>query len=268
MGALQGAVAIVTGAASGIGEATARRFAGDGARLILSDIQAERGAALAAELGGRFVPCDVTVEAEVEALVAAAVGAHGRLDCMINNAGQLGAVGSITEISGAAWQATIAVLLTSVFFGMKHAARVMRDQGEGVILSTASVGGLVALTPHVYAAAKHGVVGLTRSVASEMAGYGVRVNAVAPGNVPTRMTELAYGDAEAMRRAAEARNPLKRLISADEIAGAFAYLAGPDGRNITGQVLIVDAGLTECRLDAAYYGKPPAFFDAQGSRQG
>jgi NAD(P)-dependent dehydrogenase (short-subunit alcohol dehydrogenase family) len=259
-------VAVITGAASGLGEAAARRFAADGARVVLGDIQVERGTGLAAELGGDFLRCDVTDEADVEALVAAAVERHGRLDCMINNAGQLGALGSVTEIDASAWDRTIAVLLTSVFYGMKHAGRVMREQREGCILSTTSVAGLAALGPHVYTAAKHGVIGLTLSVASELAEYGVRVNAVAPGNVPTRMTELAYGDAEAMLRAAEARNPLKRVVSAEEVAGALAYLAGADGRNITGQVLAIDAGLTACRLDAAYYAKPASYFDAFGNQ--
>jgi NAD(P)-dependent dehydrogenase (short-subunit alcohol dehydrogenase family) len=259
-------VVAITGAASGLGEAAARRFAADGARVFVGDIQVERGTALAAEIGGDFVRCDVTDEGDVEALIAAAVERHGRLDCMINNAGQLGALGSVTEISAPAWDRTIAVLLTSVFYGMKHAGKIMREQRDGCILSTASVAGLAALGPHAYTAAKHGVVGLTLSVASELAEYGVRVNAVAPGNVPTRMTELAYGDAEAMLRAAEARNPLKRVVSAEEIAGALAYLAGPEGRNITAQVLALDAGLTACRLDASYYGKPASYFDAFGNK--
>lgn len=259
-------VTIITGAASGLGEATARRFATDGARLILSDIQMDRGQALAHELGADFLPCDVTQEEDVEALVAAALSRHGRLDCMINNAGQLGAVGSVTEITASAWTASMAILLGGVFLGMKHAGRIMRAQGEGVILSTTSVAGISALGPHAYTAAKHGVVGLTRSVASELAQYGVRVNAIAPGNVPTRMTELAYdGDPAAMIEHWRQRNPLKRIIHADEIAGAFAYLAGPDGRNITGQVLTVDAGLTACRLDARYYAKPAAYVDGAGS---
>ncbi len=266
MSSLNGKVVVITGAASGLGEATARRFARDGARVILGDIRADAGAALAEELGGVFQPCDVTREADIAALVDRAVADHGRLDCMINNAGQLGAVGRIEAIEASAWRDTMAVLLDSVFYGMKHAARVMRPQGSGAILSTSSVAGVVALGPHVYTAAKHAVVGLTKSVASELAESGVRVNAVAPGNVPSRMTILAYGDEETMHKATAARNPLKRPIAASEIAGLFAYLASDDAINITGQVIKLDAGLVECRMDASYYGKPAAYFDAFGNR--
>lgn len=259
-------VTVITGAAGGLGEATARRFASEGAKLVLGDIREDAGRALAQSLGASFLPCDVTREGDVEALVAHAVTHHGRLDCMINNAGQLGALGRIQEIDAAAWGDTMAILLNSVFFGMKHAARVMRPARSGVILSTSSVAGIVALGPHAYTAAKHAVLGLTRSVAAELAEDGIRVNAVAPGNVPTRMTEMAYGDGEAMRAASQARNPLRRVVTADEIAGAFAYLASDDAMNITGQVIAPDAGLMDCRMDASYYAKPPSFFDAYGNR--
>lgn len=263
---LEGKVTVITGASSGLGAATARRFAAEGAVLVLGDIREDAGGALAEELGGRFLPCDVTREADVAALVDGAIEAHGRLDCMINNAGQLGALGRVEDISAQSWRDTMAILVDSVFYGMKHAARVMRAQGEGVILSTSSVAGLVALGPHAYTAAKHAVIGLTRSVAAELAADGIRVNAVAPGSVPSNMTDFAYGDAEAMRKVAEARNPLRRMIGPEEIAGAFAYLASNDAFNLTGQVIALDAGLVECRLDASYYAREPSYFDAYGNR--
>jgi NAD(P)-dependent dehydrogenase (short-subunit alcohol dehydrogenase family) len=263
---LEDRVTVITGAASGLGEATARRFAQEGALLVLGDIREAAGAALAAELGAQFVPCDVTCEADVAALVQRAGEIHGRIDCMINNAGQLGAVGRIEEIEERAWRDTMAVLLDSVFYGMKHAAKAMRPRGEGVILSTSSAAGLAPLGPHAYTAAKHAVIALTRSVAAELSSDGIRVNAVAPGNVPTRMTALAYGDADAMREAARARNPLGRVVEGDEIAGAFAYLASDDAINITGQVIALDAGLVGCRLGSSYYARPATYFDAEGDR--
>src|SRR5271168_2210590 len=140
---LNGMITIVTGGAHGLGEATARRFVADGATVLLSDIQAERGAAVAKEIGAVFFAADVTIENEVAALVAEGIKRYGRLDCMINNAGLLGPVTSIGEISGIEWGDTIAVLLSSVFYGMKHAARAMIAQRSGVILSTASVAGIV-----------------------------------------------------------------------------------------------------------------------------
>lgn len=263
MPSLNGLVTVITGAANGLGEATARRFVADGAIVVLSDIDARRGAAVAAELGMQFVAADVTVESEIAALVDAAVAAHGRLDVMINNAGLLGAVGSIADITEDAWNRTIAVLLGSVFFGMKHAARVMIPQKSGCILSTTSVAGFVALGPVAYTAAKHGVVGLTKSVASELAAHGIRVNAVAPGTVPTPLTAQVYGSAQGVRDAAVGKNPLGRAIEPDEIAGGFAYLAGPDGRGITGQILTIDAGLTACPAATPYQEKAAAFIDAR-----
>ncbi|WP_253183412.1 SDR family oxidoreductase [Sphingobium phenoxybenzoativorans] len=245
---------ILTGASGGIGSATARRFARDGARLILSDFDEPKGSALADELGARFIAADVTRECEVEALVQAALNEHGRLDVMINNAGQVGAVGSIAELDAGDWSRTFAILLDSVFFGMKHAARAMIATGHGgTILSTTSVAGLAPLGPHAYTTAKHAVVALTQSVAAELAAHQIRVNAVAPGRVLTGMTVAVYGSDENVRAAAEAQHPLGTTIDADEIAGAFAFLAGDDARNITGQILAVDSGVAALRLPPPYY---------------
>jgi NAD(P)-dependent dehydrogenase (short-subunit alcohol dehydrogenase family) len=254
MTTLAGKVTIITGAATGLGEATARRFAAEGALLVLCDIDEAGGAAVARELGAEFVKTDVTCEGDVEAAVARAVALHGRLDCMINNAGAVGPMESIADITQSRWNWSIDILLNSVFYGMKHAARVMIDQGDGCILSTASVSAVAAMGPHHYVAAKHAVIGLTKSVASELAASGIRVNAVAPGAIPTRLAIGLFGNEAAARENAARRHPLKRVIEADDIAAGFAYFAGDSGRNITGQVLTIDGGLTACPEAARYEG--------------
>ncbi|MDP4917321.1 MAG: SDR family oxidoreductase, partial [Haliea sp.] len=192
---LAGKVAVITGAASGIGEATARRFVEEGCKVVLGDIQIEQGQALAAELGAGvvFQQCNVTKEDEVAALIDLAVKDFGRLDIMFNNAGIVGAIGPIDTTIDAEWSATLAVLLNGVFYGMKHAARVMKPQQSGAIISMSSVAGITGgLGPHAYAAAKTAVVGLTKNVAAELCAYGIRVNAIAPYSVATSMVADAY----------------------------------------------------------------------------
>ena len=160
-GRLEGKTAVVTGGASGIGEATVRNFVQEGARCVIADLQIDLAEALAAELGDAAVAVatDVAKEDGVAGAVEKAVSQFGRLDVMFNNAGILGAVGPISQIEGAAWQHTIDVLLSSVFFGIKHASRVMMKQGSGSIVNTASTAGVRAgLGPHIYTTAKHGVV--------------------------------------------------------------------------------------------------------------
>lgn len=247
-GRLEGRVALITGGASGIGEGTVRRFVEEGARCLVVDLQDDRGRALCAELGDAtaYQRADVGVEADVEAAVAAAVARFGRLDIMFNNAGILGAIGPIAEIEGSAWQRTIDVLLSSVFYGIKHAARVMIPQGSGVILNTASTAGVRAgLGPHVYTAAKHGVVGLTQSVATELAPHGVRANVIAPGGTVSALTsKLVTGDPDATEQAAKligSRGPLGRPGLPVDIANAALYLASDEASYVTGHVLVVDA---------------------------
>ncbi len=258
---LQDKIALVTGAASGIGAATARRFAAEGATLVLADIQTYKGEALARELGNAvFLRTDVTREADVAAAVDLAVTRFGHLDCCVNNAGLVGAVGTIVHTAQEHWDATIAVLLRSVFFGMKHAARVMLPRSQGSILSVSSVAGIAGgLGPHVYTAAKHGVVGLTASVASELAPHGIRVNAVAPGNVVTPLIIGLRGSEEAAVASSIARSPRGKPIMAEDIAATLAYLASDDAANVTAQTLVIDGGLTGCGFDANYHAKPAAF---------
>lgn len=242
-------VTVITGAASGIGEGAARRFVEEGARVVIADLQVDAGQALASELGdvARFIECDVTKEDNVAAAVDLAVADFGRLDCMINNAGVVGAVGSIKDTSAEAWDFTIAVLLRGVFLGMKHAARVMIPQGAGSILSISSTAGLAGgLGPHCYTAAKHAVVGLTKSVSSELVRQGIRVNAVSPGNTVTAMTAAVItGDPTNETDTIDAisdGSPLGIAGFPSDIANALLYLASDEARYVSGHTLLVDGG--------------------------
>lgn len=238
-------VVIITGAASGIGEAAARLFAAEGGKVVVSDVNAERGEQVAAEIGGHFVRADVTREEAIEALVVAAVKRYGRIDCMINNAGMVGAVGSILDTPANYWRATQAALLDSVFYGIKHAGRVMREQQSGVILSVSSIAGVMGgLGPHAYTAAKHAVVGLTRSAASELSRHGIRVNAVAPGTTVTALIEEVRGGREQAMAAAAQVSPLGTALLPEEIAAGLLFLAGDGAAHIAGHTLVIDSGVT------------------------
>jgi NAD(P)-dependent dehydrogenase (short-subunit alcohol dehydrogenase family) len=182
--------------------------------------------------------------------VDTAVREFGRLDCMFNNAGIVGAHGGIDEIPLEEYEFTMAVLLRSVFLGMKHAARVMKQQHSGVILSTTSIGGLQGgLGPHIYGAAKGAVIALTKNVAAELGAWSIRVNAIAPGKILTPMNAAnVVGDPDAMDEAREAfqtRTPLRgRIGVADDIAHAALWLASDDAGFVSGHTLVVDGGLT------------------------
>jgi len=248
---LQDKVAVVTGAASGIGEGTARRFVAEGAKVVIADFQQEAGAALADKLGDAavFHHTDVTVESEVAAAVDLAVSTWGSLDVMFNNAGIVGVVGPISETTADAWNRTIDVLLHGVFHGVKHAARIMGPQGSGSIVSTSSTAGVMGgLGPHGYTAAKHAVIGLTKSVANELAQYGVRVNAISPGNTVTAMTAGVgtgdHTDIEGTTKYIAKGSPLGYAGFPEDIANAALYLASDESRYVSGHTLVVDAGQT------------------------
>ena len=272
-GRLDGMVAVITGAASGIGAGTARRFVAEGASVVLADIQQELGESLAAELGDSalFALTNVTSEDDVAATVDMAVDQWGRLDVMFNNAGILGAVGSIAHTPLGDWERTISVLLTGAFLGSKHAARVMVPRGSGSIINTSSIAGVTGgLAPHAYSTAKHGVIGLTRTVASEMAAHGVRVNAVAPGNTISAMTaDVMTGDHSNLDQAAtviQSKSPLGIAGEPDDIAGAVVYLASDDSRYITGHTLVIDGGQVNAGSVPRFHMADPGLHTEAGSR--
>ena len=236
---------VITGGASGIGAATARRFAAEGAKIVLADIDQEGGAKLAAELGAHFVVTDVTDEAAVAGLIETAVSRHGRLDVLCNNAGIMGA-GTLPELDSDTWRRVLDIDLNSVFYGCRAAIPAMREAGGGVIVNTASisgVGGDYALPS--YNAAKAGVVNLTRSLAIEHADQNIRVNCVCPGPIDTPMA-AAIGQMPEVRAEYEKAIPMGRVGRADEIAGVIAFLASDDASYMTGEAVVVDGGLTAC----------------------
>lgn len=249
---LEGKVAVITGAASGIGEASARRFAEEGCKVVLGDIQEEAGQALASELGSAavFAQCNVTSEDEVSNLVDVAVNEFGRLDVMFNNAGIVGAIGPIETTLEPEWSATLAILLNGVFFGMKHAARVMKPQNSGSIISMSSVAGVTGgLGPHAYAAAKHAVVGLTKNVGAELCGNGIRVNCIAPYSMATSMVADAYlSDHKAIDEATKMLKDESPLVGrpglAIDVANAALWLASDESGYTNGHTLTTDAGIT------------------------
>lgn len=261
---LEGKVAVITGAASGIGEGTARIFVAEGANVVLADMQVEKGEALARELGtASFIKTDVTSEDAIAASIAHAIQRFGRFDCMINNAGFVGGVGSISEFKTEHWHATLSVLLDGVFYGIKHAARALIKQGQGgAILSTSSIAGMRGgYGAHAYATCKAAVIGLTRSAASELSSKQIRVNAVAPGGVISALTLGLMGDVDASKidEMAAAYSPMKLPMYPAEIGQAFAYLASDHARQVTGQVIVVDAGALMAPEPAPFHGMEPGF---------
>jgi NAD(P)-dependent dehydrogenase (short-subunit alcohol dehydrogenase family) len=239
---LRGRVALITGAASGIGKAIAQALAGEGAQVVVADVNEPAGRAAAAQLvdqGGRarFVGCDVIDEASVEAAVGSVLEIEGRLDIMVNNAGIITPPASLIESSAADWDRHFAVNLRGVFFGVKHAARAMLQSG-GCIINMASVAGMGAapkLGP--YGATKAAVIQLTQTAALELARQHIRVNAICPGWTDTPLLDGLE------RSKLERQIPLGRLGQAEEIAGLVVYLASDAATFITGSALRIDGGI-------------------------
>ena len=245
---LAGKVAIVTGAGSGIGRASALRFAEEGASVVAADLRGpkvEETVAMIEQAGGVAAPCvaDVADAADAERMVATAIEAFGRLDALFNNAGTI-RPGTAVKLSQEDWDLVMAVNVRSVFLGAKYAVPAMVERGGGAIVSTASVSGLSGDPGNVvYSASKAAVVNLTRSLAIDHARDGIRVNCICPGAVDTPPVGRMLADPDARARA-ERAHPLGRLGRPEDIAAAAVWLCSDDSSWITGHALVVDGGLT------------------------
>jgi len=253
---LENQVAVVTGGARGLGAGIVSRFVEEGARVVFSDLLNEKGKALEEEFGQNvaFYRADATSAPDTEALMDFAVQRFGRLDCVVNNAGTGGVRGPIAEIPVEGFDQSIALLLRGPFLGIKYAVPHMKG---GTIINIASISGITAgYSPHVYTAAKFGIVGLTKSVALELAEQGIRVNAICPGKMATYIWAKVYPDmpADLVERVPEITEPwlaegvpLGRAGFPADIANAALWLASSESSFVTGQAIVVDGGLTSGR---------------------
>ncbi|RUL69417.1 SDR family NAD(P)-dependent oxidoreductase [Dyella choica] len=241
-------VVLITGALTGIGRATAIAFAKEGAHLTVSGRREEEGNALAAELRGmgvqaEFVRADVRFEDDVRKLVEQTIARFGRLDVAVNNAGTEGELAPIADQTIENYEGIFATNVLGTLLAVKHEMRAMLAQGSGSIVNLSSVAGKVGIAgASVYVASKHAVEGITKSAALEGAAVGVRVNAVAPGPVQTKMLDRFTGGKEESKAGFLASIPAKRAADVDEIAQTIVFLAGDKARYLTGQSIAVDGG--------------------------
>lgn len=256
---LQGKVAVITGGTSGIGARIAEVFVAEGAKVVFAGRRKERGEKLARKLGdaASFIRTDVSIEADVKAMIDHAVDRFSRLDCLVNNAGRGSQYSAIADVDLEQFDAVIAVHLRAVLAGMKYAARVMAAQGTGSIINVASVNGIRAgLGGHYYSAAKAASNHLTRCAAVELGEKGIRVNSISPGMIATgafgKYADMPSDEADDNPQFAEAAissvmprwQPLQRVGHVDDIAQAALFLASDASRFVTGHNLVVDGGIS------------------------
>jgi NAD(P)-dependent dehydrogenase (short-subunit alcohol dehydrogenase family) len=254
-GRLEGKIAVITGAASGIGRGTVDLFVREGARVIAADIQDDRGARLEEEHRGNavYVHCDVSRESDIAAAMDAAVTRFGRLDCLFNNAGTGGARDGADGVTAEGFDSVMHLHLRAALFGLKYAVPVMRKQGGGAIVSTASVAGVQAgYGPILYSIAKAAIIHMTKVTAAQLAADRIRVNCICPGLIATNIfaqglgmpSQLADTRIDAIADAAKNSQPIPRGGRPRDIAEAVLYLASDGADWVTGQALVVDGGLT------------------------
>jgi NAD(P)-dependent dehydrogenase (short-subunit alcohol dehydrogenase family) len=255
MGRLSGKVAVITGATSGIGLRTAEIFVEEGAKVVVAGRRTGEGEALARRLGAEcmFRQTDVTVEAQVKALISLAVDKFGRLDCLFNNAGGPAQTGGIEGLEVERFDLAMATLVRSVMLGMKHAAPIMRKQGFGSIINNGSIAGRLAgfSSSIVYSAAKAAVIHLTKCVAMELGEAGVRVNSISPGAIATGIfakalglsVEAAENTPPVMREVYKSAQPIPRAGLPDDIAHAAVFLASDESSFVNGHDLVVDGAI-------------------------
>ncbi|MFQ3534788.1 MAG: SDR family oxidoreductase [Aggregatilineales bacterium] len=244
---LQDRVAIVTGAASGIGKACAEKFASEGAKVVVADLS-EKGKEVADAIHGHYIHVDVTSAQSVEAMVNETVRHFGKLDIIMNNAGIDGLQAPTDESSLENWHNVMKVNMDGVYYGMKYALGIMKAQQRGVVLNTASIAGMVAF-PNIppYSASKAGVIHLTRAAAIEYAQYGIRVNAICPSVVMTPLVEHfieTSEDPEATRKRFANLNPLPGIVTLEAVANASLFLVSDDSAFISGVALPIDGAYT------------------------
>jgi len=276
VGKIDGKVAVITGCASGIGKATAKLFIKEGARVVLGDIQDDLGKALTDELGPNAIYQHANVRSEdhIKTLIDLAVEKFGKLDIMFNNAGFGGVRGPIDETPTDAWDVTMEVMLRSVFLGMKNAVPIMKKQGYGNIISTASVAGMrTGFGPHAYSTAKAAIVHLTHTVAMELGEFNIRVNCVAPGGIATAIfgrglgfpQDLAERLSDMLKSTFLSQiQPIKRAGLPEDIAKAVLWLASDDSSFVSGHALLVDGGLLSRSILAQDIGELDERFKALG----